>query len=434
MKAVLISSLMLIASALGAHVPTVAIEGLSVDLTAQRQVVLDKILNHVTARVESNPRQESISTSTKSVYESVQALQHDACDGTVSAADEKVFAAVLAHAATSEGKTMFATLQSDPAFEAAEQMLSANRQEECRQVQRELTQLSNASTSCLCDPTKSYSYCRMLLAHEANLLTQDTQSTASKTELTSFQEDFHAQAPVKLDTTPLAVYGNSSVRALQATNKPKGFVYDALSGSFMADACIGEGTQICVKGGVVGPTYNMLTNAGQYILKQCSKGSCKDINPMDLVAIAGDELANTRLEVGVSLCLGVTGLTQLMRKFGVSLCVNLLTLEAFLLQGPLGQASVGASAVVLKVSAFVKVKMAEFSPLCPQDFLPAVQKFACANPQFYQAFVTKFANQPYCNLKMGQTIVGATATVDLWFWRKSYQFMTQPTPRPVFKC
>ncbi len=106
-----------------------------------------------------------------------------------------------------------------------------------------------------------------------------------------------------------------------------------------------------------------------------------------------------------------------------------------MLQGPSGEASVGLNAFIVKVSASVKVKIAHFSPLCPQEFTPSVQAYACAHPKFKQVFARNFANRQFCNMKAGEVSAGASVTVDLWLWDKSWSFQSDPpTPRPVFKC
>lgn len=88
---------------------------------------------------------------------------------------------------------------------------------------------------------------------------------------------------------------------------------------------------------------------------------------------------NQGAEFTVSLCLGVPGLSDLLAKVGIGLCADLMSIGFFPIQGPTVQFSMGLSLFVVGLHGWMKIKTANSSPLCPQDWNPNWLNSACSD-------------------------------------------------------
>jgi hypothetical protein len=324
-----------IALVFGARVPKIFVKGVTSDSLDSRQVVLNKLLDTVTATVEGKKFEEDfLDVTTQSLYDVYQRYQLGILRSINP--DVEVFSAVLEYAGTDAGKRMFKKLKStDTHFRQAEVQLSKNRDRECRQLTL-LKTFSDAATSCMCDPHEIYSYCRMLVAHEANQMSQSSvTSTASDPKID--QQKDHSVADIQhfeldIENNTMAASVNRSES--KTTSKLLPF-FDRETGTYMTNACIGQGIQLCVRRGAVGPTTEMLISGGRYIIEHCTqtgKLNCTNFDPLALIQTSSaDKLMNMRLELDVSLCLGITGMQKLLRRFGLGSCYDLLSLKAYVL-------------------------------------------------------------------------------------------------------
>jgi hypothetical protein len=472
--------LCLVTATLGDLLPSVTIQGLSKVMNENRQVILTKIVDRVVHQAkehESGRRLNPLPPSAMAIISSLQKYRSSFKDigglnNNISGLQQEelktnLFMSVLKHAASDQGQEMLDQLYASGSdFASADAQMSINRTNECALMRSRYRSSALRATidNCLCDPSKLYTRCRILLANQLLDATRTTESTASANDILHFRQSFvdpHIQ-PVEVDPRGKEKYDSMNHPLLDVSAKTSiGQImlntkridgttknekrkyktgYNAMTGSFKAEVCFGVLYALCIKVGAVAPSLQTVVQAAPplngYVVRTCFEGTCNHIKAMDLIGMGLKQqgMGNFRLQIGISLCLKMLGLMKLLDDFGISLCVNFVNLSAYVLQGPMGEASMGIDAFPVTLSAWLKVKFATNSPLCPQDWNRDLRAYACQHRSLYHAFVKEFSFEPYCNMDAGDATIGVTVTIDLWFWTKSYHFMHTPPPRPVFTC
>lgn len=211
--------------------------------------------------------------------------------------------------------------------------------------------------------------------------------------------------------------------------------YNPLTGELGVEACLGEPPILmCLKGGGVLPSFKSLAQATsegtETVVEKCFGGECKRDTFETFLEKLGNQATDASLYVGVSVCMGAPGLTETLNKFGISLCWNLLQLDLYPLQGPVGQLTVGVQLFVVHLSAWGKLKMSNNSPVCLQDMSAETLDAMCKrHPNTYGHLAKVWGGSDFCNMNKGDGILGATVKVDLWFYSKSWNFGQKPRPR-----
>ena len=397
-----------------------------------RQTVLNLVLaaaNHVA----SSPAMGAMTPSLSALVDAHQAYIQAASSSSgrrdaneVSAAAKAVYIAVLNHAVTSEGTAMVSTLaSSNPTYQQADAAAGVNRTDECAQMQQhfqgQLSQIPSVVTTHMCDNSTSYSLARMHLAAYAHNSTQFTESTGDASSIAALAQSVTNGTGVVKDATANLDSGNSWQPNSTSSDRRRGTGfngYDPATGEISAGVCLGEGFELCLKGGGYLPNFKYLTQsitgADEMMIEQCVGGKCSQVTPLEFASSAAAQAANVGIEVSVSVCLGIPGLIDVLNYLGISLCYNLLVADFYGFQGPLGQLSTGLQLFIVKLSAFGKLKMANASPVCPQDFNSDMMSYACRNQDVYDAFVNQFAGNDYCNLAAGHGLLGASIVLDLY--------------------
>ena len=132
------------------------------------------------------------------------------------------------------------------------------------------------------------------------------------------------------------------------------------------------------------------------------------------------------------------GLTPLLKDFGIGLCIDLLQLGFFPLQGPLVQIGAGLNIFFASFKGWVKFKTANGSPMCPQDWSADMLSNACGGEgKYYDAFYDLGKKKIFCQLDPANghsSTVGATISLDFFFWARSWEWAVQPPRRDIPKC
>eukprot|EP00128_Syssomonas_multiformis_P014761 Colp12_sorted_trinity150504_noHs@135 len=432
--------------------PKVIVEGIPSEHLKARQIVLNTILKSALDDIETHSRTTAASLPpTLHAVNSAYKRWHNFTTGEGSSDPsmmtpyhEVLTRAVIAHTVSVHGSVMMKNITSDQGFMAADQFLGSNRSQECQDLKTYMSgpmgQISKATKDCMCNFTEVYSYCRMLLAHDMDSTTQTVQSSAKPSDIARIASNITA----KMNTNATfdvnnrwqpPAYRNGSIGL-----RENGFQgYNPATGEFFAQGCVGEILEVCIKGGGVLPIFKTAvqttTQGDELVITQCTSGQCTgDYTASAFLSAFGNNIANAGVEVGVSICLGIPGLVEVLNEFGISLCLNLLTLDLYPLQGPVGQVSAGLSLFVVKLNAFGKIKMANGSPLCPQDFNPSEIAYMCQHQDVLREFVNAFGSNDFCNMNPGQVLVGVSVTVDLWIWSKTWTWQYNPSPKPTPSC
>ena len=402
----------------------------------------------------------------------VQAQQQYMASLTAAAPTEEaahtVFASVLAYVGTPEGSQWVQQLAAtDANFQAADAALSVNRTTECETLQQAYTmqgsQIDPSARDCVCDDTLSYSYCRMLLANSMHVATQDTQSTTTAESLAQFASGFKNGGAIEYGNTPstnpwqpLTNSGNSNPSLLSRRRQPSLLTSSSVLSNNMtgtpnaaattgtngwqitAGTCIGEVVELCVKGtgGSIPAYIGAVLPDGTVTAQKCDNGCDQPVPMAQFYNEAVQEVDQSSLELDVSVCLGIPGLTEVLNKLGISLCIDLLKADYFSLMGPATKISTGLDLWLVKFGAWGLVKDAQSSSslVCPQDFGAQLAEYMCKNPQLYNQYISEFAAANFCHLQQGQSMAGGSVTLDLLFWQKRWDFQQQVPNRAMPQC
>ena len=447
-----------------------------------RQVVLEGLLSNAQQQVAANPQavaqQPTLGALVNAYAAHAQLVAANTAAGAApaaaaaastetQAAAEALLASVVTHYATAPDahQQVQQLRQSNAAFAAAADAAAARREEECDMVSNiyrgQYGKISEATKACLCDDSGASDYvvCRAMMAADLNTQTiQTMQSTAtdkrmqrvamghpagmnvtmadpSQSMVNNTWQPKYMEQQAQL-STPSLLQPQQSRR--QAEQEPKGpTAFDPTSGEFSATACVGEVVEVCVKGELAVPIFETVKSAaGDYVVNQVTKGQTSSSSSLaDFLANNAKGLAeDSKLELDISLCLGLPGLTEVLNEVGISLCIDLLRADLFFLQGPTGQLTTGLDLLIVNLSAWYKYKFANGSPVCPQDFSMDIMNQMCPNPDLYQTVIDNFVDEDFCNLQGGQGIFGATITLDLFFWSRQWTFAETPEPRDAPVC
>lgn len=110
------------------------------------------------------------------------------------------------------------------------------------------------------------------------------------------------------------------------------------NGVIGGSVCVGEVIQICTKATQTVPVFNTLKGTGVkeglLLLEQCVEGQygsvTQDLTPafiQQAASMPAGLVANTKAEFAIQICLGITGLTEVLNTLGISLCLDLITAD-----------------------------------------------------------------------------------------------------------
>ena len=440
-------------------IPSLAgtIVGVDPTVIAARQAIFEGLL--------ANAQQQPAVADAHTAYATLATAATPADPSEVATAAESLMASVLAHYATAPDadQQVQQLRQSNAQFAAAAAQAEAKREEECDMLtsffNAQYGKVSQATKDCICDNTKDYVVCRSKLANDLNTQTiQTMQSTITdkRMQRIAYGHPGAMNVPMADPAKTVAVNNtwqpdwmrngsNANVNAAAApsllSRRQATAELDPSKGEFTAGGCIPVAEELpielCVTTTASVPAFSAAQDAGgNVVVSQLNTdGSSKSTALFDFLAeTAKGTVEDSKIELDISLCMGIPGLSEVLNDVGISLCLDLFRTDMFFLQGPVSKVSVGLDLAIVSFAAWYKYKYANGAPLCPQDFSYETMQHMCQNRQVFDAVVSSFQDEDFCNLDAGQGIFGATVTLDLFLYQKSWDFGQTPEPREAPKC
>lgn len=425
-----------------------------------RQAILEGLLTGAQQQVAANSQMVaaiptlSALIDAHTAYAQLVSAPQAAPAAQVSAAAKDLMDSVIMHYATAvNGQQQIEQLmQTDASFAAAANVAAARRDDECDMVSNYYTaqygKISQATKACLCDASGRipYVYCRALLAADLNTDTiKNMKSTITERRMERIASGHPGGMNVPMGDPARNLAVNNTWQPASASapaaaapsllsRRDTGF--DPLAGEFSAGVCVGEVVELCVTAKATCPIFEAAKNAaGQFVVNELTSGSTTASTTLvDFLSKDLKTLAEGKLELDISICLGLPGLTEVLNDVGISLCLTLLQADLFYLQGPTGQLSTGLDLLIVNFSAWYKYKFANASPVCPQDQTFDMMGDICPKPTLWTNILNEFADEDFCNMEGGQGIYGATITLDLLFYTRQWNFGDMPEPRDSPVC